>query len=66
MIRGALADSPLLERLLREVSDVFDFEVLPLLNPITRALWASVHTPLSAGIWMCCGGRGSTIARGTI
>ena len=39
-LRGAaaLADSPLLGRLLRELSDLFDAEVLPLLDPTTRAL----------------------------
>ena len=39
-LRGAeaLSDSPLLGRLLGEWSDVFDFEVLPLLDPTTRAL----------------------------
>jgi hypothetical protein len=35
---AALSDSPLLGRLLVEWSDVFDFEVLPLLDPTTRAL----------------------------
>jgi len=34
---AALADSPLLGPLLKEWSDVFDAEVLPLLDPTTRA-----------------------------
>jgi hypothetical protein len=39
-LRGAaaLADSPLLGPLLEEWSDVFDAEVLPLLDPTTRAV----------------------------
>ena len=43
-LRGAtaLADSPLLGRLLEEWSHVFDAEVLPLLDPTTRALLARV------------------------
>ena len=44
-LRGAdaLADSPLLGRLLvGEWSDVFDYEVLPLLDPTTRALLGRV------------------------
>jgi hypothetical protein len=43
-LRGAaaLADSPLLGRLLGEWSDVFDFEVLPLLDATTRALLGRV------------------------
>jgi len=43
-LRGAaaLADSPLLGRLLGELTDVFDAEVLPLLDPTTRALLGRV------------------------
>ena len=43
-LRGAaaLADSPLLGRLLGEWSDVFDYEVLSLLNPTARALLGRV------------------------
>ena len=43
-IRGAeaIADSPLLGRLLGKWSDVFDYEVLPLLDPTTRALLGRV------------------------
>jgi len=43
-LRGsaALADSPLLGRLLGELAAVFDFEVLPLLDPTTRALLGRV------------------------
>jgi len=43
-LRGAaaLSDSPLLGRLLGEWSDVFDAEVLPLLDPATRALFGRV------------------------
>jgi len=39
-LRGAaaLADSPLLGGLLVDLTDVFDCEVLPLLDPATRAL----------------------------
>ena len=39
---AALADSPLLGRLLGQWSDVFDYEVLPLLDPTTRALLGRV------------------------
>jgi hypothetical protein len=39
---AALADSPLLGRLLQEWSHVFDAMVLPLLDPVTRALLGRV------------------------
>ena len=43
-LRGAaaLADSPLLGRLLEDLAAVFDAEVLPLLDPTTRALLGRV------------------------
>ena len=54
-IRGAaaLADSPLLGRLLEEWSHVFDAKVLPLLDPVTRALLGRVGQACRDAVLRC-------------